>query len=136
MIGLKMNYMRVKYLLIISFLFFLLPACMSNPWRTTIAYPTKIDTLLIQHDECTECLDGYILTGQITYPDSMKAMYNDRKDIKLAGSSPYEDESVGSSIYHYKILITGFLCRIDSGNAIGQVPVFYVIDWKKKERKN
>jgi hypothetical protein len=66
----------------------------------------------------------------------MKAMYNDRKDIKLAGSSPYEGESAGSSIYHYKILITGFLCRIDSNNAIGQVPVFYVIDWRKKERKN
>ena len=33
--------------------------------------PKFLDTLIVNHQECTGCLDAIILQGKITIPDSM-----------------------------------------------------------------
>ena len=84
----------------------------------------KIDTLIVEHDECTECLDAYILEGTLNVPDSIGRHYPS-KDIYLEGNDPYKDEDTRRE----KVQMYGYVVKADRGPR-GKGLFFWVLDWK------
>jgi hypothetical protein len=84
----------------------------------------KIDTLIVEHDECTECLDAYILEGTLNVPDSIGRHYPG-KDIYLEGNDPFKN---GENLQE-KIKMYGYVVKADRGPR-GKGLFFWVLDWK------
>lgn len=92
---------------------------------------TKIDTLLVEHSECTECADAYIVEGILSIPDSIrKTLYSD-KDIFLEGNNPYKN---GKNL-NKKIKINGYVIKVDSVNSNGKALSFWVLTWNIIDKK-
>jgi len=96
--------------------------------------------IYINHDECTECLDGYILKGIVGVPNNLKIHLGDTlktKDIVLAGNFPFEKIDNTSSFFRQDACfkIKGKIIGVDSSNGIGKAPVFYVEEWENTGRQ-
>jgi len=92
----------------------------------------NIDTLIVTHKECTECLDAYIVEGNITLPKKLDTtLLYGRRDIILVGNSPYKNIKIGDVRFQGNFKIKGAFKNIDSSNAVGHAIVFKVINWEK-----
>ena len=93
-----------------------------------------IDTLVVTHDECTECMDAYIIKGSVTLPknlDSTIVPVYRRRDIILKGKSPFRNIVIGDPDFEGNFKITGSYRGIDSLNAVGNIIIFEVYTWEK-----
>lgn len=93
------------------------------------------DTITVNHSECTECLDAYVLSGRINVPPTLRKYFGDtlgaRTDLILTGEYPnYYFDPMSLRHDPGKILIlAGKLIAADSMNSWGLRPVFYVENW-------
>jgi len=95
----------------------------------------KSDTLIVGHDECTECLDLYISQGKLTIPNDVKlnsSFFSDR-DFNVCGKFPMDliDNSTFNFDPYLSFKIIGKVIKADTTNGIGSVPLFYVDSWTK-----
>ncbi len=96
----------------------------------------KLDPLTTIFMSCTECLDLYIESGKLTIQDKFKNYpISEFTDLKICGNFPMDFIDINSFNYQSdtKFIITGKIIRLDSTNAIGLVPVFYIEKWKKEK---
>ncbi len=97
-------------------------------------------TIYVNHAECTDCMDAYILKGLILIPNSLRDYFGDTlksKDIILKGFFPFD--KIDNTSFFFKassiFKIRGKIIAVDSNNAIGKAPVFYVEDWEEIGKK-
>jgi hypothetical protein len=126
--------MALKSLLGVCFLvtaiYLNITKCHSEGTRS--AHINGIDTLIVTHQECTECLDAYVVKGKITLPDNVDTSLIFRKlDINLTGNSPFKNLKVGNPRFEGNFEIVGKFNHIDTINPVGSVIAFKVISWKK-----
>ena len=95
----------------------------------------KNDTLIVGHDECTECLELYISQGKLTIPNDIKLNLNffSGKDLNVCGNFPKDliDNSAFNFDPNLSFRIIGKVIKADTTNGIGSVPLFYVDSWKQ-----
>jgi len=63
-------------------------------------------TAIVYHDECTECLDVYLLSGTIGVPNDLKSTFGDtlsRKDIVLVGNFPHDLINPNNFFFQFEI---------------------------------
>jgi|GEM_PF-6443942 len=98
----------------------------------------KTDTIVVVHEECTECADARIIKGNVTFPKQVNpnSLYSGGTEMILAGKSPYAGAEIGDDIYNYNVEATGYFTKVDSANARGKLAVFYITDWKKLNKRN
>jgi len=90
----------------------------------------KLDTIEVQHNECTDCLDVLVLKGKITIPDSVKTIYPfPLRDILIAGRYSFKDifEDNGDS----RFMLIGYFNRFVNKVGYGKAPEFFIINYKK-----
>lgn len=95
----------------------------------------KSDTLKVTHTVCTECSDLYILEGQLTINSRIDSTrkYIATRDIKVCGQFPLDFIDMKRWRYEagLKFTVIGKVIMIDTVNAIGPTPVFFVERWSK-----
>ena len=90
---------------------------------------------MITHEECTECLDGFLLRGTIGVPADLSAIFGDTlatRDLLLAGNFPHDltDPATFGFDPDINFEVTGKLIRTDNINGTrSNTPVFYVETW-------
>lgn len=100
------------------------------------------DTLICSFASCTECLDLFIIQGKLTLPIDIKKRLQDThkllsdtflSDIKVCGNFPKDLIDMTSLNFDSNLAfkIVGKTILVDTNNAIGGVPLFYVTEWTK-----
>jgi len=101
----------------------------------SVKKPTGIiDTLVVTHHECTECMDAYIIKGSVTLPknlDSTLVLPESKYDLILKGKSPYRNIVIGDPDFEGNFKITGSYSGIDRLNAVGNIIIFEVYSWER-----
>lgn len=93
-------------------------------------------TIIVEHHECTECLDAIMMDGKVGVPDDLKSILGDTlggSDILLVGNFPHDLINNTTLFYeHHSFKIRGKI--IGMGNAFvfptGKAPQFYVEKWE------
>lgn len=133
------DFKLVRRPLIMLLLFIQLSQCCCNYSSEKFKNASgKTDTIVIVHEECTECTDARIIKGNITFPKQVNPdnLYSAGKEIFLAGQSPYDGAAIGEEIYRYNIEAIGYFTTIDTANAWGEVAVFCITNWKKLSKRD
>ncbi len=90
-----------------------------------------LSRIIISHQSCTECLDGFIEGGTVIVPSDLKEYYGDTlesRDLILVGNFPLDLLE-----HNKKFDVQGKLISVDKKNLKWKnAPVFYVAMWKKK----
>jgi len=120
----KISYSAILLLIIIS--------CSSNHdnGKSTNLINQKLDTIEVEHNECTDCLDVLVLKGKITIPDSVKSNYPfPVRDILITGRYSFKDifEDKGDS----RFMLIGYFNKIGYKVGYGKSPEFFVMNYKK-----
>jgi hypothetical protein len=98
---------------------------------STIKSTGIIDTLIVTHQECAECMDAYIIKGTVTLPKYLDTtLLASRRDIILKGKSPFRNIVIGDSQFQGNFKIIGSFYGIDTLNAVGHIIIFNVYSWK------
>jgi hypothetical protein len=119
--------MKIEYLAVLIILF---TSCnYSN--KSTSLDSSKLDTIIVRHTECTDCLDVFVVEGKITIADSVKSVFPfPLKDLLIKGkNSSLKDifEDNGDS----KFLLIGYFYAIGNKLGYGKAPEFYVVKHEK-----
>jgi hypothetical protein len=94
-------------------------------------------TVIVDHDECTDCLDVYILEGTVGVPKDLQAIFGDTlssMDMLLVGNFPADLINPTKFFFNPSLnfRVTGKLIGVDYHNLnSSKAPIFYVEKWEK-----
>ena len=131
----------MKILLLLLVPCFLLTSCM-HEYRNSDSLEKRYselkdlpnDTLITVFQSCTECLDLVVVEGEVSLSEGLRHSFKTPvRDMKVCGNFPLDVIDMSSfnfkSGQHFKIM--GKVIGIDSTNAIGKAPLFYVEQWSR-----
>jgi len=95
----------------------------------------KMDTLIVEHQQCTGCAAFQIVQGRINVPPDVSgnSVNATDKNINVCGNFPVDladhDGATRNSAFAYRLI--GKVIKAEPGNNNSSTPLFYVDRWER-----